>query len=470
MFFSEDESSNDFVPDFGAEQGEGEQKLPTPPQFAPSFGDSEAETTHVSQPTRRHEALPSWEEAISEQERALSPQEGIARLRDDALFLGDLEGPERPDRTRQVRRGLRVPLPVWLGLALIVSLLVCGALAARAYLSGNLPAPVADLLTPGERPTLPIEALSTDWPTPSTLAETGSQTPTSLPTLSSVTREATPITPTEEETLSVTPTAADRRRILHDPSGAEMIYVPAGRFTMGSDLRADEAPPHIVTLSAYYIDLYEVTNEQWARCVAAGACTPPHSTDLQGQPYYGEEAYANYPVVHVSWLDADVFCRWRGARLPTEAEWEMAARWDTAEGHVRTYPWGDEWDDPASRLNYCDASCPLAGADASFNDGWALTAPVGSFPAGFSALGIADLAGNVAEWVADWYDPDYYAISPEVDPQGPTEGTQRVVRGGAWGVSSPDLLRSAMRSHYDPDAHGPGVGFRCAISASAVNP
>lgn len=467
MFFGEDELPNDFVPDFGAERKEGEQELPAPPTFAPSFGDSEAETTHISQPTRPHEALPSWEEAISEQERALSPQEGIARLRNEALFLGDLEEPERPDRTRRVRHGLRVPLPVWLGVALIASLLVCGALAARAYLGGNLPAPVADLLTPGRRPTLPIEALSTDQPLFSTPTE---QTPTAPPTPSSAAEEAAPIAPTEEETSPATPLPADRPRILRDPSGAEMIYVPAGSFTMGSDLRADEAPPHIVTLSAYYIDLYEVTNEQWARCVAAGACTPPHATDLQSQPYYGEEAYANYPVVHVSWLDADAFCRWRGARLPTEAEWEMAARWDATEGHVRIYPWGDEWDDPSSRLNYCDASCPLTGADARFDDGWALTAPVGSFPAGFSALGVVDLAGNVAEWVADWYDPDYYAISPEIDPQGPTGGTQRVVRGGAWGVSSPDLLRSAMRSHYDPDAQGPGVGFRCAISASAVHP
>lgn len=472
MFSDESASSGNFVPDFGAEPPEEESRPAAPPSFTPDFGGaSEAEPTHVSHPTRPHEALPSWEEALSEQEQALSPQEGITRVRDSDFLLEDLEGVRRPERTRRVRPTLRVPLPVWLGLALVIFLLLCGALATRAYLSGNLPAPLADLLTPGERPTLPIEALSTDRPASPTPEALPSLTPTVLPTQSGAAGKPATATPTP--TAEITPTVpeiviVDERHILQ--RGVEMVLVPGGSFVMGSEVRPDESPPHSVTLGAYYIDLYEVTNEQWARCVAAGACAPPHSTDLQGQPYYGEEAYAEYPVVYVSWTDADAYCRWRGARLPTEAEWEMAARWDAAEGHTRVYPWGDEWDDPASRLNYCDASCPLAGADAAFNDGWPLTAPVGSFPDGFSAAGVADLAGNVAEWVADWYAPDYYAVSPEVDPQGPMSGIQRVVRGGAWGVGSADLLRSAVRSHYAPDDYGPGVGLRCALSASAVNP
>ncbi len=472
MFSDEGASSGNFVPDFGTEPAAGEPPSAVPPNFTPDFGASEAEPTHVSQPTRPHKALPSWEEAISEQEQALAPQEGLARVRGGDFLFEDLEEVRRPKRTRRARPALRVSLPVWLGLALFISLLLCGGLAAKAYLSGNLPASLVNLLTPGGRPTLSIEALSTDRPaspTPEVFPSPTSTALTAQPNAAGEPAIATPTFAADEATPSVSEIViVDERHILHH--GVEMVLVPGGSFVMGSEVRSDESPPHIVTLSPYYMDLYEVTNEQWAECVTAGACAPPHATDLVGQPYYGEEAYAKYPVVYVSWADADAYCRWRGARLPTEAEWEMAARWDAAEGRARIYPWGDEWDDPASRLNYCDASCPLAGADTAFNDGWALTAPVGSFPAGFSAAGIADLAGNVAEWVADWYAPDYYAVSPEVDPQGPADGTQRVVRGGAWGVGSADLLRSAVRSHYLPDDYGPGVGVRCALSANLINP
>jgi formylglycine-generating enzyme required for sulfatase activity len=252
-------------------------------------------------------------------------------------------------------------------------------------------------------------------------------------------------------------------------AGVQMVYVPGGTFAMGSQFAPEEGPIHDVTLSPYYIDQYEVTNAQWAACVLAGGCTEPAvTTAYDGSPYYGETAFDNYPVINVTWYEADTYCRWRGVRLPTEAEWEMAARWNPVTGAVTVYPWGDEWD--PLRLNYCDASCLLtANADPSTDDGWPQAAPVGSFPAGASPVGALDMAGNVAEWVADWYGAGYYAISPAENPTGPASGTLRVVRGGAWGVGR-DLLRSTVRSRFSPDLFAAGLGLRCAVSADAVNP
>ncbi len=252
-------------------------------------------------------------------------------------------------------------------------------------------------------------------------------------------------------------------------AGVPMVYVDGGSFEMGSQASSTQRPIHTVTLSPYYIDRHEVTNAQWAACVSAGACLSPASKSAyDGSPYYGVDAYDDYPVIFVNWYNADAYCRWRGARLPTEAEWEMAARWDPETGEVTVYPWGDEWD-PA-RLNYCDAGCALGSyADPDYGDGWPQTAPVGSFPEGASAVGALDMAGNVAEWVADWFSISYYAVSPGENPTGPASGTLRVVRGGAWGVGSPALLTSATRSRFAPTSEAAGLGFRCAISADRVD-
>jgi formylglycine-generating enzyme required for sulfatase activity len=243
-----------------------------------------------------------------------------------------------------------------------------------------------------------------------------------------------------------------------------MVFVPGGTFTMGSESQA-----HPVTLDAYYIDRYEVTNALWAACVEAGGCDLPAVTaDYAGEPYYDNEDRAGYPVVNVTWFQAEAYCAWRGARLPTEAEWEMAARWDPDLDTVTLYPWGNTW--VPSNLNYCDTSCLLSNADSSYNDGWPQTAPIGSFLAGVSPVGAYDMAGNVSEWVLDWYDASYYAVSPSENPTGPALGTQRVIRGGAWGVSNPLLLRSDSRYRYEPEGSGPGTGFRCAISIPESEP
>jgi formylglycine-generating enzyme required for sulfatase activity len=260
---------------------------------------------------------------------------------------------------------------------------------------------------------------------------------------------------------------------------AVVVYVPAGDFRMGGtseltryarslcreaagDLAiatcgsaafADEHPAHPVELSAFWIDRSEVTNGQFARCVDAGACAPPvDAGSFTRLRYFGDPAFDAYPVVQVDWHQAEAYCAWAGARLPTEAEWEYAAR--GPENWL--FPWGDTFD-PA-RLNYCDRSC--AGmSDPMHDDGFPDTAPVGSFPGGVSWVGAMDMAGNVREWVADWYGP--YASEAALDPQGPASGESRIPRGGSW-YDTPDDIRSLNRGANLPDYTHPKVGFRCA--------
>jgi signal peptidase I len=245
-----------------------------------------------------------------------------------------------------------------------------------------------------------------------------------------------------------------------------MVSLPAGTFTMGSDSYPGDGPGHQVVLDPFTIDQHEVTNAQWAACVSAGVCGKPvvSGPDILGG--YGDQAaFQNYPAVYITWDDATRFCTWRGARLPTEAEWELAARWNPTTRVTTLYPWGDTWD-PA-RANTCDATCKPddpAHIDVSFSDSWPQVAPVGSSPGGNSPSGLFDMAGNVAEWVSDWFGPDYSTNSPLINPQGPASGDLRVVRGGAWNLD-PGWARSTARLGLPIDIRNPGVGFRCASSA-----
>ncbi len=243
--------------------------------------------------------------------------------------------------------------------------------------------------------------------------------------------------------------------------GMVMISIPAGRFNMGTaqddpDAYRQELPRHQVVLDAFWIDRTEVSNAQYARCVEANSCTPPRfDWSRTRDTYYGDSAYDDYPVVFVNWQQADDYCQWAGARLPTEAEWEYAARGPKA----LIYPWGDEFD--GARLNYCDTNCGERNADEAFDDSHEDTAPVGSYPAGASWCGALDMSGNVWEWTADWF--DWYGQGPDDNPTGPPSGEHRVWRGGSWG-NVPKETRSAVRNWITAPSTSDITGFRCAAS------
>ena len=229
------------------------------------------------------------------------------------------------------------------------------------------------------------------------------------------------------------------------------VVVSAGPFTMGSERgAADEQPVHAVDVSALKLDRHEVTNGRYRACVAAGVCTKPALPTSHRRPqYFDDEAFADYPVIFVSWEQAQTFCRYVGGRLPTEAEWEKAAR---GAKDVREYPWGDEAPD-------C-LHANMGGPGSCAGD----TDRVGRRPAGASPFGALDMSGNVWEWVGDWYAKDYYRSSPRLDPTGPREGTLRVMRGGCW-ESGASSLRVSCRKAELPGAWADNVGFRCAYPA-----
>ena len=284
------------------------------------------------------------------------------------------------------------------------------------------------------------------------LGPTPAETPTEVPTGQPMEVPQVPTaTPVEEPTPSLGDTWT------RPADGMVMVYVPAGEFEMGStEGDDDEQPVHTVALDGFWIDRTEVTNAQYEQCVAAGDCDPRSfsGSDTRGWTY-GDGAADDHPAIYVTWYQAETYCRWVGGRLPTEAEWEYAAR--GPEGRV--FPWGDDFD--GAQLNYCDANCEREWADEVVDDGYAETAPVGSFPAGASWCEALDLAGNVWEWVADSYAGNYYERSPSRNPTGPSSWECRVLRGGSWGFD-PYYVRAANRDCFVPSNTYGHIGFRCA--------
>jgi formylglycine-generating enzyme required for sulfatase activity len=220
----------------------------------------------------------------------------------------------------------------------------------------------------------------------------------------------------------------------------QMVTIPGGTFSMGWGRgEPDEYPPHDVEVPEFLIDRNEVTVDQFRRCMSANNCRS--ITAVKELP--GDKG--THPVTLVTWNDAAKYCRWVGKRLPTEAEWEKAAR---APG-FGPYPW-------QGRFEARNANTATTG------DGHEGTAPVGSFPAGASGLGVLDMAGNAAEWTADFYEATWYAKSPRSNPKGPEEDTgARVVRGGAF-TDNDYLVRATARAGKDPNVANVAIGFRCA--------
>ena len=290
-----------------------------------------------------------------------------------------------------------------------------------------------------------ISAKDTLTPTEQVVANT------SIPTLTRIssTNTATAIHPTPVPVLGV------GSAMVSPKDGMIMLYVPAGKFEMGCDSGQDtEKPIHTVYLDSFWIDQTEVTNAMYAKCVRAGRCGPPASGRSETREnYYGNMEFADYPAINITWVNADLYCEWAGRRLPTEAEWEKAAGWDDDNQRKYSYPWGNSVNCTLANFKGEDVGC--------IGD----TTAVGSYLNSKSPYGALDMAGNVLEWVNDWYDENYYSISPLSNPSGPDSGQYRVFRGGSWGDSWWSL-RVSWRGFYDPSSTWYNDGIRCAMSAS----
>jgi formylglycine-generating enzyme required for sulfatase activity len=355
---------------------------------------------------------------------------GLSQL---ATILGVRVPPPEPVRPRTVKEKPTAwgGLPIWVwGIALVAALVIGGTILSAI----PTPVPVAG------RATTPAAAVA--------------PTATHVPLIDTPMPKPPPPTPTPMPTR--TPTPAETEAPTASPVTEMMVEIPAGEFIMGSDKGdSNEQPVHTVYLDAFYIDKYEVTNAQFAQFLneqrnqEEGGVTwldIRHEDCLisqSGEQYRPKSGYEDHPVIEVSWYGAKAYCQWAGKRLPTEAEWEKAAR--GTDG--RTYPWGEGID--------CDHA--QYGGDECTGQ----TVPVGSKPKGASPYGALDMVGNVWEWVADWYDSGYYNQSPGRNPLGPDSGEYRVLRGGGWG-HAPYHVRSAYRFRSPPVGSRGDFGFRCA--------
>ncbi|MCD6475932.1 MAG: SUMF1/EgtB/PvdO family nonheme iron enzyme [Anaerolineaceae bacterium] len=341
-----------------------------------------------------------------------------------------------PPRHKKKKKGSPLIYVLGCGGLLVVGLMIAAILIVPRLLKNSSPkteTPSEIILQLTEMAMLPTET---------EMLPTNTSVSTNTPQPAIEEKETDTPMPQEVETLQPTEPSAGaiwQRSLDNMP----MIYIPAGVFTMGTnDSRVDQRPAHEVWLEAYWVDQYEVSNQQYAVCVSAGVCLEPVSSESETrEEYYDNSSYFNYPVLNVTWSQANAYCTWAGGRLPTEAEWEKAAR--GTDGRV--YPWGDEFPDK-TRLNYNN----LIGD----------TSAVGSYATGASPYGVMDMAGNVREWVLDWYGNEYYQGSPEANPTGPEEGEMRGLRGGAW-QSDVNSTRAVYRNMGYPQNSSNHIGFRC---------
>ena len=237
--------------------------------------------------------------------------------------------------------------------------------------------------------------------------------------------------------------ATANRLVINERDGSVLVYVPPGEFEMG-DGEGSDCPKHCVWLDGYYIGIYAVTNAQYQQSVQATG----HRAPLNSR--WNNSAYADHPVTGVSWEDAQAYAKWSGLSLPTEVQWEKAAR---GPGNTK-YPWGDEWD--AERCRH------------SGNCGSEQTCEVYGYPRGVSGYGCYNMSGNVWEWCEDRYEDGYYGASPGRNPRGPSGGSYRVIRGGSWRYVVARYCRAAYRNGDEPSNRDDDLGFRLARSVPQV--
>ena len=331
----------------------------------------------------------------------------------------------KPKKVSAQRKWDSKNISILVALATLILVLVFG-LPQILPQAENTPQPTKSIVT-STRTHFIVPTLR-EQNTPIVLDSTPTRTPFIVPTLR------------EQDTLTATPLLTEST---DDFEVEKMVLVPAGEFTMGSNYGDDdEIPVHKVNLDAFYMDIYEVTNDKYKECVDAGSCSEPKSVAR-----YNDPDYANYPVVNVDWIQAHNYCEWRGGGLPSETQWEKAAR-GTDE---RTYPWGAGFD--CSRANYYDS----VQRKYCVGD----TTKVGSYESGVSPYGNYDMAGNVWEWTADWYD-----AYPGNTNSSRNYGTiYRVLRGGAWYYLGYEL-RVSDRIGFFPSQYNNSIGFRCARDAT----
>lgn len=330
-------------------------------------------------------------------------------------YMEKVKARPAPEKTRPVRkRNPWIAVPV-VGLAVMAACVI--------------PSPGLETPSQGQGQT-PLAATASATAAPT---RTATLEPSSTPTWTG--------TEILEATLTTLP------NYLLDAKGVPMAYVPQGVFAMGNDRgSADEQPIHSVNLNAFYIDKFEVTNGFYKACVEAGPCPPVRKKNSATRSsYYDDSDFDTFPVIFIDWNMAQTYCEWRDARLPTEAEWEKAARGGTNV----TYPWGDTPD------------CNLANYGNCLGD----TSSATIYDLGQSRYGNYNMAGNVGEWVSDWYADDYYRSSPQENPQGPDTGKEKVWRGGSWNDDYAGM-RSVNREAENPAYSSDTIGFRCAKDAT----
>ena len=330
-----------------------------------------------------------------------------------------------------------LPLFILAGLCLIVVFLVIRATPPAMLASGL--GTVAAVGKPTQTPSPTPTAMPSSTPTPTPPA-----TPTATPTAT-----PPPMPPAEAKAKDIWVSPLD---------GMEIVYIPAGHYVIGSldsdpDAFIYEKPQHGVDLSGYWMDKTLVTNAMYAKCVQVGAC-PAHKMNISytRDSYYGNAEFDTYPVIYVTWDEAQTYCTWAGRKLPTDAQWEVAAR----GRDERKYPWGNS-PPSCNLLNYTITISTNGGLSNTCKGD---TTAVGKYPQGASPYGLMDMAGNVWEWVADWLGPNYL-VEPHENPLGPATGELRVLRGGFY-FGAAKYVRIAVRIGHDPNDATDFIGFRCA--------